>query len=289
MEGFEAALNAQKERSRAAAKRSVGDWHMLREGEEVQFTGYDQLEEMDVKVLKYRTIQVKDKDQYQVVLDRTPFYPEGGGQVGDTGLLWFGDEKIAVINTFKENDLIIHRVNRLPENLDEPVRAEVNESKRRLTENNHSSTHLLHAALREVLGTHVQQKGSYLNHEYLRFDFSHFQKVTDEELAQIERIVNSRIRENIGLEEARSIPIEEAKEAGAMMLFSENYGDEVRMITFDAGFSRELCAVVAMYLLPERSVISKSPKKARLLLVCVVLKLLLRMQQSNISIGSWMN
>ncbi|HRO73410.1 MAG TPA: DHHA1 domain-containing protein, partial [Saprospiraceae bacterium] len=178
---------------------------------------------------------------YQLVLNKTPFYPEGGGQVGDTGLLIFDCEVIQVLDTIKENDLTIHIIDRLPENLNVPVFGEVDAEKRTLTENNHSATHLLHAALRQVLGNHVHQKGSLVKDEYLRFDISHYQKVSDQEIEQVENIVNEKIRENIHLEEARSIPVEEAKNAGAMMLFGEKYGDVVRMITFDPAYSRELC------------------------------------------------
>ena len=241
LEGFEKALQVQKERSRAASKREVGDWIIVREGQEAEFVGYDHLLVEDAKVLKYRTVKGKKGDEYQVVLNQTPFYPEGGGQVGDKGLLWFGEEKVPVIDTKKENELIIHFVKQLPEDLTVSVRAEVNASRRSLTENNHSVTHLLHAALRNVLGDHVQQKGSYLDEKGMRFDFSHFQKVTDEELAKIETIVNQKIRENIHLQEDRQIPLEEAKSAGAMMLFGEKYGETVRMITFDPTYSRELC------------------------------------------------
>ncbi|MCS7037183.1 MAG: alanine--tRNA ligase [Saprospiraceae bacterium] len=240
--GFEKALQEQKERSRKDAAKEVGDWTVLREGSDAVFVGYDQLEVDDAYVLKYRTVQVKGKPQYHVVLNRTPFYPEGGGQVGDTGWLFFGNEKIQVLDTKKENDLVIHYLERLPENIEAPaVRAQVDARRRRLVENNHSATHLLHAALRRVLGHHVQQKGSYLDDQMLRFDFAHFQKVTDDELAQIEHLVNEKIRENIALEEARNIPLEEAQKAGAMMLFGEKYGERVRMITFDPAYSRELC------------------------------------------------
>lgn len=239
--GFEKALNAQKDRSRKDAKKEVGDWTVVMDDPAVEFVGYDDLTVEGAKVVKYRTVKVKKKDQYQIVLNKTPFYAEGGGQVGDTGLLFFGEEKIPVIDTKKENDLIIHFVKKLPKDFDAPVRAEVNVDKRELTENNHSATHLMHAALRAVLGDHVQQKGSLNNEKYLRFDFSHFQKMTEEEIAQVEKIVNQKIRENVALEEARSIPIEEAKQAGTTMLFGEKYGDFVRMITFDANFSRELC------------------------------------------------
>lgn len=240
--GFEKALQEQKERSRKDAAKEVGDWMVLRDEPNVQFLGYDQLELRDSHVVKYRTVMLKGQPQYHLVLNRTPFYPEGGGQVGDTGWLEFSDEKIRVLDTKKENDLVIHIVERLPQYLQDPtVHCRVDERKRRLTESNHSATHLLHAALRKVLGHHVQQKGSYLDDKTLRFDFAHFQKVTDEELAEIEHIVNEKIRENVALEEARNLPIEEAKKAGAMMLFGEKYGDTVRMITFDPAYSRELC------------------------------------------------
>ncbi|MBK9338381.1 MAG: alanine--tRNA ligase [Lewinellaceae bacterium] len=261
--GFEKALLEQKTRSRKDAAKEVGDWISLPPtsakgggeaqsgGGEVEFVGYDQLELRDSHVVKYRTVQIKGQPQYHLVLNRTPFYPEGGGQVGDTGWLEFslpvgegrgGVEKIRVLDTKKENDLVMHVVERLPQYLQDPtVHCQVDSRKRSLTENNHSATHLLHAALRRVLGHHVQQKGSYLDDKTLRFDFAHFQKVTDEELAQIEQIVNEKIRENIALEEARNLPIEEAQKSGAMMLFGEKYGETVRMITFDPAYSRELC------------------------------------------------
>lgn len=240
--GFETALAAQKQRSRAASVKTTGDWETVLSGpSDVLFVGYDELEVEDVRILKYRSVSDRQGDYFQVVLDRTPFYPEGGGQVGDTGLLVGHEGMIRVEDTIRENDLIIHLTRQLPSDPSLPLRAVVDESRRRLTENNHSATHLLHAALRQVLGDHVQQKGSMLNDQYLRFDFAHFQKATDEELLQIERIVNRKIRENIHLAEARRLPIEEAKAAGAMMLFGEKYGDHVRMITFDPHYSRELC------------------------------------------------
>lgn len=240
-DGFTKALNEQKERSRADARRETGDWIWLYQGEHPTFVGYDHLNLEKSKVLRYRILKQKDQELYQLVLDKTPFYPEGGGQVGDTGILVFDGEVIQVLNTIKENDLIIHIIDRLPEHIDGTVICEVDSIKRKLTENNHSATHLLHSALRQVLGTHVHQKGSLVKDEYLRFDVSHFQKITDQEISDVERIVNEKIRENIQLEEARSIPIEEAKKAGAMMLFGEKYGDTVRMITFDPEYSRELC------------------------------------------------
>jgi len=238
--GFENALNEQKKRSQADAAQEVGDWHLLSDDPTVNFVGYDHLEATG-NIVKYRTVHVKKKDQYQIVLDTTPFYAEGGGQIGDTGSLNFDGEEIRVVDTKRENDLIIHYVNKLPANLNATASAQVNKNRRKLVINNHTATHLLHAALREVLGTHVQQKGSLVADTHLRFDFSHFQKVTEEELAQIEQIVNRKIRENIPLQEARSISIEEAKAKGAMMLFGEKYGDTVRMITFDPSFSQELC------------------------------------------------
>jgi alanyl-tRNA synthetase len=252
--GFKAALQGQKDRSRKDAVKQVGDWMVLHDSPsegggrgEVDFVGYDQLETRKSHVAKYRAVTAKGEVQYQIVLNRTPFYPEGGGQVGDTGWMIFGSEgtgqeRVRVLDTKKENTLIYHIVEKLPEQIDdETVRCEVDESKRRLTEANHSATHLLHAALRSVLGTHVQQKGSYLNEETLRFDFQHFQKLSEEELGEIERIVNRKIRENIALDERRNLPIEEAKTMGAMMLFGEKYGESVRMITFDPDYSRELC------------------------------------------------
>jgi len=239
--GFEKHLGVQRKNSQQDAQKEVGDWTVLNDETGVTFLGYDEQKVEGAKVLKHRTVKDKKGDQFQVVLNQTPFYAEGGGQVGDTGLLYFGEEKVAVINTKKDNDLIIHYVKKLPTNIDQNVTAEINTTKRKLTENNHSATHLLHAALRTVLGDHVAQKGSLVNEKYLRFDFSHFAKVTAEELAQIETMVNKKIRENISLEEARSIPIAEAQAAGAMMLFGEKYGEEVRMITFDPDYSRELC------------------------------------------------
>ena len=239
--GFEAALNEQKNRARADAKRETGDWIGVHDTDAVEFVGYDDDTVSDAKVIKHRTMVAKGKKVYQLVLDKTPFYAEGGGQVGDVGQLVFDGEIIHVIDTKKENDLIINYVNKLPNNIEAKVEAKINTKKRMLTENNHSATHLLHAALRQVLGSHVQQKGSLVKDEYLRFDFSHFQKMSGEEVAKVEAIVNQKIRANISLQEDRSIPIAEAQAAGAMMLFGEKYGDDVRMITFDEQYSRELC------------------------------------------------
>ena len=237
---FKVALQEQKDRSRAAAHKEVGDWFVILDEPGVEFIGYDSLEVSDARVVKYRTVKDNKGNQFQLVLNRTPFYPEGGGQVGDKGYLYFDHERIAVLDTRKENDLIIHFVEHLPAALEAPVRGKVNIEKRVLTENNHTATHLLHAALRKVLGTHVQQKGSLLNELHLRFDFAHFSKVTDEEIAIIEDIVNENIRKNIP-RDIRIVPIEEARNSGAMMLFGEKYGETVRMVTFDKDYSRELC------------------------------------------------
>ena len=205
-----------------------------------EFIGYDYTESA-VQILRYREVTEKKKTFYQVILNQTPFYAESGGQVGDTGVLLYGDEKIGVIDTQKENDLIIHYTNKLPEDLTVTFEAKVNTQKRDLTANNHSATHLLHAALREVLGDHVAQKGSLVHDKGLRFDFSHFQGMTPEEIAQVELRTNQKIRENIELLERRNVPIEIAKEMGAMALFGEKYGEFVRVITFDPDYSVELC------------------------------------------------
>ena len=238
--GFEENLQKQKERSRAAAQVKAGDWVVLREDEEEEFIGYDTLEAV-VRLVKYRKVESqKDGTHYQLVFNTTPFYAEGGGQVGDKGTLQSANgELVYILDTKKENNLIIHIAEHLPENLTDPFKAEVHPLSRQLAEANHSATHLLHQALREVLGTHVEQKGSRVSPETLRFDFSHFAKMTDEELSEVERIVNRRIWEKIPLQEHRNIPIQQAIEAGAMALFGEKYGDHVRMIQF--GDSRELC------------------------------------------------
>ena len=238
--GFEAELAKQKNRSRKAAEVDTEDWVVIGEEKPTQFLGYD-VTESEVRILKYRKVKAKGKEQFQLVFDQTPFYPEGGGQVGDMGFISNVNEKVFITDTKKENNLIIHFAAKLPENTEATFTAVVDTAKRYLTENNHSATHLLHAALRKVLGTHVQQKGSLVNNEYLRFDFSHFSAMTDEEIAQVEKIVNRKIRENITLDERRNVPIAEAQTMGAMMLFGEKYGESVRVITFDETFSRELC------------------------------------------------
>ena len=240
-EGFENALAEQKERSRADAKKEAGDWIDVVSVEKIEFIGYDDLAAEDLKIVKHRTLKVKDKNVYQLVLDKTPFYAESGGQVGDTGILQVGDEQIKVLDTQKENELIVHVVNQLPKDAMANVTAKVDSHKRRFTENNHTATHLLHAALRTVLGDHVQQRGSLVNHRQLRFDFSHFEKMTDEQIAEVERIVNQKVMQNIERKEQRNVPIQVAQESGAMMLFGEKYGEFVRMITFDSDYSVELC------------------------------------------------
>ncbi|MCC7026494.1 MAG: alanine--tRNA ligase [Saprospiraceae bacterium] len=238
--GFKLALDQQKQRSRADAKKEYSDWNFIQDGQ-CKFIGYDVNEVEQTKLLRWRKLESKGNALYQLVLETTPFYPEGGGQVGDKGLLYFDGQAIEVLDTVKENDLILHIVEILPQHLEAPVRCVINGYRRSQIENNHSATHLMHAALRNILGIHVQQKGSLVNEDYLRFDFSHFQKLSAEEIKNIEILVNEKIRENIALEEKRHLPIEEAKQSGAMMLFGEKYGDYVRMITFDPGFSRELC------------------------------------------------
>lgn len=239
-QGFQKAMAKQKSRSKADAAKETGDWEIVRKGENVEFVGYESTETSS-RILRYRKLKQKGKEIYQLVLDKTPFYAESGGQVGDVGLLDNGDEKITIFDTKKENDLIVHFTDKLPKNLEAEFKAVVNSKKRKLTMNNHSATHLLHAALREVLGDHVEQKGSLVNEKLLRFDFSHFQKMTDEEIAEVEAIVNHKIRDNIALDEKRNVPIEEAKAMGAMALFGEKYGDNVRVITFDPNYSVELC------------------------------------------------
>lgn len=236
--GFEAELEKQKNRSRAATAISTDDWVQLLEDTEQEFVGYDFLT-TEVKLVKYRKITQKQKELYQLVFNKTPFYPEGGGQVGDTGIVTNANESINIIDTKKENNLIVHFCENLPIKLDGTFSAEVDAERRKLTTFNHSATHLLHHALRTVLGTHVEQKGSLVNSNYLRFDFSHFSKVSSEELSKIEQLVSLAIRSSIALEESRNTPIEIAKSMGAMALFGEKYGDTVRVIKF--GDSIELC------------------------------------------------
>ncbi|OLY91310.1 alanyl-tRNA synthetase [Cnuella takakiae] len=238
--GFEAEMQQQKDRSRAASATDAGDWVVLKEGGLPEFVGYTMLEST-AEVLRYRKVKAKGKEGFQLVLDRTPFYAESGGQVGDTGVLATAGGELKVLDTKKENDLIVHFVDRIPEGFaGGEVMAHVDKPKRKATELHHSATHLLHAALRKVLGTHVAQKGSLVNSEYLRFDFSHFSKMTDEEIRQVETIVNEKIRQNIPVI-IRQMPKEEAVAQGAMALFGEKYGDTVRVVTIDPEYSVELC------------------------------------------------
>lgn len=234
---FQVEMQKQKERARNAAAVETGDWVTLKEGE-TEFVGYDVFE-CDAEILRYRQVKQKNKTLYQVVLDKTPFYAEMGGQVGDTGWLANGAERIAILDTKRENNLPIHFVEKLPSDVTAVFTAKINEKKRLQTECNHTATHLLHEALREVLGKHVEQKGSFVSPEALRFDFSHFQKVTDEELRRVERLVGEKIRADFKLEEHRHMPIAQAKEMGAMALFGEKYGDDVRVVKY--GTSIELC------------------------------------------------
>ena len=236
--GFEKELEEQKNRSRNAAAVETDDWVELRKFDTEEFIGYDN-SSADVVIARYRAVKSKNKTQYQLVFDRTPFYGESGGQVGDSGYIESESERINIIDTVKENNLIVHITDRLPQDASANFHAVVNEEARTATANNHSATHLLHFALRQVLGTHVEQKGSLVRPEGLRFDFAHFQKVTDEEMKQVERIVNELIRKNTPLNERREAPIEEAQKMGAMALFGEKYGDKVRVIQF--GESVELC------------------------------------------------
>ena len=242
MDGFQKALTAQKERSRAATAIDTGDWVLVNEDQESEFVGYDQLTSQ-TEILKYRKVSAKGKEQYQLVLAETPFYAEGGGQVGDTGYLRSleSNEKVAIVDTKKENGLFIHYMDQLPTSLEGGFEAVVNVAKRKDTEANHSATHLMHAALKQVLGEHVNQKGSLVSPDVLRFDFSHFSKLSYEEIKQIEDIVNAKIRENILLKEERNVPYQKAIESGVTALFGEKYGDHVRVITFDDAYSKELC------------------------------------------------
>lgn len=237
-EGFNAEMQQQKTRSRSAGTIDAGDWIVLKDGSN-KFVGYDSLE-AKASVLKYRKVKAKGKELYQLVLDTTPFYAESGGQVGDQGELIINNEKLVITDTKKDNDLIIHFSENIPADLSGEVIAKVDATKRKNTELHHSATHLLHAALRKVLGTHVAQKGSLVNDEHLRFDFSHFAKVTDEEIASVEELVNEKIRENIPAV-IKSMSKDEATKLGAMALFGEKYGDVVRVVIIDPNYSVELC------------------------------------------------
>ncbi|MFM9944147.1 MAG: alanine--tRNA ligase [Bacteroidia bacterium] len=240
--GFEEELLKQKTRSRKDAEKTTGDWNVIEEDENQEFIGYD-FTEATLKICRYRTVNAKGKNSFQAVFSVTPFYAESGGQVGDTGVLvgLENEEKIKVIDTTKENNLIIHTLEKLPENLNQDFEATVDKIRRQSISKNHSATHLLHAALKEVLGNHIAQKGSLVEPERLRFDFSHFAKISDEDLTKIVTIAKQKVSENIALDEKRDVPIEIAKGMGATALFGEKYGDTVRVIIFDQNFSMELC------------------------------------------------
>lgn len=235
--GFKAEMQKQKDRARNAAAVETEDWVTLKDGD-TEFVGYD-LTECETEILRYRKVKQKNSEFYQIVLSRTPFYAEMGGQVGDSGWLATDDETIEISDTKRENNLAVHLSNKLPQDLTATFVARINLKNRTATECNHTATHLLHEGLREILGNHVEQKGSYVSPSVLRFDFSHFQKLTDKEIREVERYVTSKIRENIIREEMRHVPIAEAKEMGAMALFGEKYGEDVRVIRF--GDSVELC------------------------------------------------
>nr|MBC8146647.1 alanine--tRNA ligase [Bacteroidota bacterium] len=235
---FDQEMEAQKKRSRKAAETETDDWIELLEDDVEEFLGYDYLE-ADIKITRYRKVIAQKKELFHLVFNYTPFYAESGGQIGDTGFIESSEEKIFIIDTKKEHNTTIHISEKLPENIQLDFKAVVDEIKRETIACNHSATHLMHQALREVLGTHVEQKGSLVHHDYLRFDFSHYQKVTAEEIRQVEKIVNQNIRKNISIDEKRAIPMKKAQEMGAMSLFGEKYGDLVRVIKFDD--SVELC------------------------------------------------
>ena len=238
MDNFNLKLEEQKNRSRRDATVTTDDWHELEPSDKTEFMAYDAVE-ADVKITRYRKITAKGKDVFQLVFDRTPFYAESGGQTGDSGTLASANEMLQVIDTRKENNLIVHIVENLPENPLSVFRATVNTERRTATANNHSATHLLHYALRQVLGTHVEQKGSFVGPDYLRFDFSHFQKLTDDEILAVEKMANMLVRQNAPLDEHRSIGMDEAVKMGALAFFGEKYGDKVRVIRY--GNSIELC------------------------------------------------
>lgn len=241
MDGFNKGLQEQKDRSRKAAAKDTGDWtYILSPETETEFVGYTE-NEADVKIARYRKIKAKKKEFYEVVLDKTPFYAESGGQVGDSGYLELNGKKYSVVDTIKDNNLSVHILPEIPAEADQTLKAVINRNNRTLTTNNHSATHLLHAALQEVLGDHVEQKGSLVNPDRLRFDFSHFSKMTAEEIKEVEKIVNSRIRLNTETKVHNNIAIEEAKKMGAMALFGEKYGEFVRVVELDPEYSVELC------------------------------------------------
>jgi alanyl-tRNA synthetase len=235
---FDAAMQAQKERSKQAGKVEKGDWEVLLQDEREEFVGYNNLE-TEVKITRYRKVKTKDGEQFQVVFNLTPFYPEGGGQVGDTGVIENGNESIAIVDTKKENKLIVHFTDELPKDVNASFTAKVNTDDRKASARNHTATHLLHESLRAILGEHVAQKGSLVNPTYLRFDFTHFSKIEKADLQKIEADVNAKILANIALNEHNNLPLKKAEDLGAIMLFGEKYDDVVRMIQFDS--SKELC------------------------------------------------
>ncbi len=240
MEGFDRCMQEQKNRSRKATAMTTDDWTQVSEDDSVEFIGYDEATSA-CEIVKYRKIKKGNKEQFQIVLSRTPFYAESGGQIGDTGTLEADGDKVFITDTQKENNLIVHYADALPKNLEATFIATINTGRRSSITKNHSATHLIHSALKQILGTHVAQKGSLVNEQQTRFDFSHFSKVTDEEILQIEKIVNQKVRENILLNEQRNVPIQKAIDSGATALFGEKYGDFVRVITFDPAYSVELC------------------------------------------------
>ncbi|WP_266205494.1 alanine--tRNA ligase [Pontibacter kalidii] len=239
-QGFGKEMEQQKNRSRNASATEQSDWVILQPDVVNEFVGYD-CDTTDSHIVRYRQVKAKNKSEFHLVLDKTPFYAESGGQVGDVGYLLADGERVEVLDTKKENDLILHITSKLPQNLVAGFRAEIDAERRNMIRKNHSATHLLHAALRKVLGDHVQQRGSLVNEKILRFDFSHFAKVEEAELREIEHIVNERVRQSIPLDERRNVPIDEAKNMGATALFGEKYGDFVRVITFGSDYSVELC------------------------------------------------
>jgi len=239
IQSFEKELGKQKERSRNATSSEEGDWVEVRPYNGVEFVGYDKTEEQ-IQIVRYRSVKTKNKELFQLVFDKSPFYAESGGQVGDTGMIESASgEKISILNTVKENNLTIHISEKLPKNIQESFSAKIDAGRRQSIANNHTATHLLHRALREILGTHIEQKGSLVSYGHFRFDFSHFEKVSPDVMRQVESRVNELIRENKRKDESRDVPVEEAKSMGAMALFGEKYGDKVRVIKF--GDSIELC------------------------------------------------
>jgi alanyl-tRNA synthetase len=238
IEGFENEMENQKERSREDALVEAGDWHIVRDIDGTEFTGYDKTEDT-IEITRYRRVKIKGKDNFQLVFNKTPFYAESGGQVGDTGIITSGNDKITILDTLKENNLIVHIAKKQPSDPNSQFTAIVDTEKRKMIANNHTATHLIHFALRSVLGTHVEQKGSLVNHEKLRFDFSHFSKMTMDEIIKVEEIVNRMVRENLPLNVIDGISPAEAQKMGAMALFGEKYGERVRVVGF--GNSLELC------------------------------------------------